>query len=102
MNDQIPKVAGIPWYRLEDYETAMTIMEDRKNLHRTYTEWRLAAEQAEKHMRRNGWATIRAYIDPGNFAAWCRSNGVNVDSKGRNHYANSIAVESARKLIGHN
>lgn len=92
------KVAGMVWYRLEDYDAAMTIMADRANLHRTYAEWRMAAEHGEKKMRRAGWATTRAYIDPATFAAWCGERGLNIDAKARNEFANSVALEAAGNL----
>lgn len=90
------KIAGLIWYRMEQYDAAMAIMEDRGKLHRTYTEWRLAAEKAEKQARRAGWTTTRAYLDPAEFVSWCRERGLNVDAEARKRFANTVAAQAAQ------
>lgn len=92
------RIAGMVWYRLEDYDAARAIMEDRAKLPSTYSVWRMSAEQAEKKMGRLGWTTIRAYIQPAEFAAWCSRRGLNIDAKARNEYADLIAKEAASGL----
>lgn len=92
------KIAGMVWYRMDDYDAARSIMEDRDRLPLTYAQWRISAEQGEKQMRRLGWATVRAYIDPAQFVAWCRERGLKVDSKARNAFANGVAGEAAGNL----
>lgn len=92
------KVAGLVWYKMEDYEAAAAIMEDRQNLPKTYSAWRIKAEQSEKQMRRLGWTTTRAYIDPAEFVAWCRDRSLNIDAKARQEFANGAALEAARNL----
>jgi hypothetical protein len=65
---------------------------------RTYTEWRIAAEYGEKKMRRAGWATTRAYIDPAKFVAWCNGRGLKVDAEARQLFANESALQAAANL----
>lgn len=92
------KIAGMVWYRLEDYESAVAIMEDRQQLPATYSAWRIKAEQSEKHMQRLGWSTTRAYINAPDFLAWCRQHGLNLNAEARNQFANSVALDAARSM----
>lgn len=92
------KVAGMVWFRREDYEAAIGLMEDRTQFPSTYSAWRIKAEQSEKKMQRLGWITTRAYIDPANFAAWCRQRGMNLNAEARNGFANSVAIDAARSM----
>lgn len=98
MNTTNPPLAGLVWYRLESYDAARLIMKDKDELPGTYTAWRLDAEQIEKKLRREGRATVRAYIEPADFLAWCEDRGLDVDSKARNQYAASAALESAKNV----
>lgn len=92
------RIAGMVWYRLEDYEAAVAIMEDRDKLPGTYSAWRIKAEQSEKQMQRLGWSTTRAYINAADFVAWCRARGLNLNAEARNQFANSVALDAARSM----
>ena len=92
------RIAGMVWYRLEDYDAALVIMEDRHKLPLTYAQWRMSAEQGEKQMRRAGWATTRAYIDPAQFVAWCNGRGLKVDAEARQLFANEVALQTSANL----
>jgi hypothetical protein len=91
-------VAGMVWFRLEDYEAAIGIMEDRDKFPATYSAWRIKAEQAEKQMQRLGWSTTRAYINAADFGAWCRVRELNLNAEARNQFANSVALDAARSM----
>lgn len=92
------RIAGMVWYRLEDYEAAVAIMEDRNQLPETYAAWRIKAEQSEKQMQRIGWITTRAYINTTDFLAWCRVRNLNLNAEARNQFANSVALDAARSM----
>lgn len=92
------RIAWLVWYRLEDYEAARALMEDRDKLPATYAAWRINAEQSEKKFQRLGWITTRAYIDPANFVAWCRERGLNLNAEARNQFSSSVALEAARSM----
>lgn len=96
--NELRKVAGVAWYRLEDYEATIGIMEDRQQLPATYSTWRIKAEQSEKQMQRLGWITTRAYINATDFGAWCRARGLNLNAEARNQFANSVALDAARSM----
>ena len=95
MNQPIIRVAGMVWYRPEDYDAAILIMADRHKLTDPFHIWRMKAETGEKKMRRDGYTTVRAYIDPETFPDWCRSRGLEINAQARMEYANLIAKEHA-------
>ncbi len=97
MTKQNP-VAGMVWFRLEDYEAAIVIMEDRDKFPATYSAWRIKAEQSEKKMQRLGWSTTRAYINASDFNAWCGERGLSLNAEARNQFANSVAIDVARSM----
>ena len=92
------KVAGMVWYRLEDYDQCRAVMADGHLLPNTFAEWRMKAEHGEKMMQRQGWTTTRAYLNPAEFPAWCLARGLNIDAKARNLFANTVAKEAADHL----
>ena len=93
MNDLI-RIAGIVWYRAEDYESILKIMEDSAKLPMAYKNWLTQAESNEKLAHKSGFSTVRAFIDPKTFPDWCRRRGYNINAKARMEYANLIAKES--------
>jgi hypothetical protein len=95
MAQNITTIAGMAWYRPEDYAAILSIMEDPHTFFNTYEEWLSSAEKGEKSMRLQGRIVVRAYIDPATFPAWCRGNGHNVDAKARAAYAKFIAGQQA-------
>ena len=91
-------IAGIPWYSLEHFDEIKALMEDGHRLAATYSQWRLAAEQTERKLRREGKTVVRAHLEPNAFREHCRRHGLNVDSKGRVHFANWTARQHHAKV----
>lgn len=94
----IKPIVGLVWYRVEDYADVLAIMEDRDKLPATYSLWRMKAEQAEKEQQRLGRITVRAYIDPAEFVAWCKALGLNINAEARNRYSVLIASQKTTDL----
>lgn len=92
------KVAGMVWYKIEDYEAALALMDDAKLLPPTFSQWRMKAEQAEKKTRRDGWSATRVYLNPAEFAGWCAARGLNIDANARQLFANESALQAAKDL----
>lgn len=91
---------GMPWYQLEDFPRIKAMMLDGDRLHRTYAEWRIAAEQGERQLRRQGHLVVRAHLRPDEFAAWCAQRGLRHDVHGRNQFAAWVAAETYRNMHG--
>lgn len=95
---QPPTVIGISWFELDDYPSIRAVMTDADRLHRTYTEWRLAAEQAERKLRREGHFVVRVPLLAEPFVAWCSERGLNVDANARMRFANEGAMQKNRAV----
>jgi hypothetical protein len=85
-------IVGIAWYKREDYDTLLDIFTDSKKLASTYDEWLKDAERLADHLRRNGLAFQKVYIDPKTFPAWCAGKGLNIDAKARMAFAIEFAA----------
>lgn len=100
MKDMPVSAVGMVWYSLEHFDEVKAMMKDGHLLHRTYTEWRLAAEQGERHMRRQGHFVVRAHLVPDAFREYCRRHGLDLDAHGRDHFATSVAAEKYAQAQG--
>jgi hypothetical protein len=89
------QIIGMVWYKPEEYDACLAIMEDRKKLHTSYHLWRMAAETGEKRFRREGKTVIRAFIDPKTFPEWCRNRSLHIDAHARNQFAARVAHQIA-------
>ena len=94
MKQQI-RAFGFPWYTQENYTEILKIMQDAHLLPRTYNEWLAKAIQKVQEIESEGGITLKVYIDPQTFPAWCRQRGLHIDSKARIEYANLIAYQTA-------
>lgn len=97
MNSSVIQATGMVWYLPEDFEQIKALMTDGHTLHRTYAEWQRAAEQGEQRLRASGARVYRAILRPAAFKAWCDARGLNVDSKGRQAFANWFAANEYRE-----
>jgi hypothetical protein len=88
------KVAGLVWYRPEHYLTLKELFDDGHRLPKTFESWLEKASHMEAMLHAQGHQTVRAYIDPQKFPQWCRERGMAVDAKGRNAFANFVAMRS--------
>jgi hypothetical protein len=89
-------IVGIAWYRREDYDLLMSMFLDRENLDDTFDEWLSQALQVSDKLTREGLVVEKAIVDPNTFPAWCGSNGLEMDAKGRMQYANECAAKKSK------
>lgn len=92
------KIAGLPWYKEEDFEALLIIFEDSDKLHRTHDKWLAAADRTRKALEAEGTRVIIVYIDPIEFPKWCVAKGHKLDAKARNAFA---AAEAYRIISTH-
>lgn len=94
----IPKIAGMVWYRREEYEAIIAMMEDARKLPRSFESWHSQAKANEKRAQLDGFSVVRAFIDPSTFPNWCHTRGLSINSEARQIYANSVAMEAAKNF----
>jgi hypothetical protein len=96
----LSNVLGIPWYPLEHFAELKAMMVDGHNLAATHAEWQTAAERTEHKFSREGRFVVRALLIPNEFREYCLRHSLNIDAKGRSHFAAAIAREVAMKAQG--
>jgi hypothetical protein len=82
---------GISWYRGEDYDRILAIMEDGEKLPLSYGEWLVSAEGVERTLRQKGLRVLRAHIYPDEFIVWCTERGVSPNAEARTTYSSDFA-----------
>ena len=99
-HDQIrlrPGTVGMAWYARENYDAIRRLMADGHQFARTFEEWQRDAQRLEHQLRRDGFVVVRAFINPGLFAAWCKVHALGANAAARKKFANFIAREQAAR-----
>lgn len=90
-----PQIAGMAWFKPENFVKLRAMFEDGNKLHRTYPEWLKAALTGQKQLESRGIRVIRVDIDPDDFPKWCKSKGLNLNANARTQYASFVAYQIA-------
>lgn len=85
------QVVGMPWFAEDDYEEFRRLLPNR-SWHRTFEQWREAAEQQLQHLERQGMVTVKADVRAHSFADWCRAQGHDVETRALTTFANECAL----------
>lgn len=95
MNKNPIQIAGIAWYRADDYPRIRQIMVDGRNLPATFEKWSEAAHKLEQAYQSAGQRVVRAFIRPDEFVGWCRTHGLDVDANARQRWGAECARRAA-------
>jgi hypothetical protein len=76
MVETVPAYMGIVWYKREEWDLLMSQFEDAASMHKTWSEWRQAAENGLEQMLRQGTIMIPMEISSKEIMDFCRSNGL--------------------------
>jgi hypothetical protein len=87
-------VAGLAWYKREDYPKLLAIFDDADSLPDTYEEWLEEAGEIERKLIIQGHRVVRAAIDPATFPGWCEAKGLKLDATARTRFAMEQAESS--------
>jgi len=97
MTKDIPKAAGITWYKSkEDYQKALSTFEDAFKLPTTYEAFLKQYEVGVAIAKQRGFIPVKAELDPATFPDWCAARSLHVDAHGREAFANEVAVAFLR------
>jgi hypothetical protein len=82
-------VAGVAWYRREQWQRLREISADGDDLEESYEAWLAEAERVFRYgdLSRK---FQKVDVDVEQLLAWCNENGRPVDSKARAHYAAEV------------
>ena len=87
------QVAGMAWFAEDDYDSFRRLLPER-SWHPTFALWRQAAEENLKRLESKGYVTVKADVRSDTFADWCRSRGLDIDTRALTAYANEAAVRT--------
>lgn len=90
------RMMGLPWFREEDWEMLLDVLEDADQLPSAYDEWLQDAEAEVKRLERAETLVVKAVVDPAPFAQWCRARDRAVDCRSARAYASEFAFKNAK------
>jgi hypothetical protein len=88
----IIRIAGIAWFRREDYARARKLFEDGNGLPPTFDQWLKQAEKVKQNAEAHGFRVEKVHIDLDTFPAWCAERGLNVNAHARTQFANHVVT----------
>lgn len=84
----MPKIVlGLSWFKREDYERVLAIMEDSHVLPADFDEWEKRAKAQEASGKAKGVTVRRVIVDPEKFIAWCASKRIALNAQARGKFA---------------
>ena len=84
---------GMVWYKREDYQKFLSILDDAQKLPPSFDEWLKSAEKGFQHLKAQGREVEKVHLDSDTFPEWCKSRGVIPDANARMLYANGFVAE---------
>jgi hypothetical protein len=83
-----PKViAGIAWFRSDQWELLRSLAADAEKLETTHAEWEAAAGKAIRDLARRGVSVRKVNVDVNELHAWCITQARPLDGSARAAYA---------------
>ena len=86
-------IAGLAWYRAEQWELLRKHAVDKSNLELTYDEWHRIALEKLLELRARGVNVVPVNVDVHELLKWCKENNLPVNGASRSQYALKLAQE---------
>jgi hypothetical protein len=77
---------GITWFRKEDYAALCELFIDGEKMPTMWEEWLKHSEAMERDAKTKFQNIDRIYLDPAEFAAWCKGHSIRPDSIARHRF----------------
>ncbi len=81
---------GVPWFRAEDYARCRELMDDKGKLPLAFETWEQDAVRQFTELQAFGCVLEKVEIDPDEFVAFCRVEGLQRDSMARKAFAAAV------------
>ena len=78
------------WYRREDYDRILAIMDDAEEFPSSFEKWEDTAWRQIDGMRSHGAVIQQIFLDRNQFLAFCEKKGLAKDGTARSEYVASI------------
>ncbi len=80
-------IAGIAWFRANQWQLLRSLATDADDLEETHEEWVEIAEETIEDLARQGVRTQKVDVDVNELQAWCSAKKRPLDSSARAAYA---------------
>jgi len=80
-------VAGIAWFRANQWQLLRSLATDAEDLEETHEEWVKIAERTIEDLARQGVFAQKVDVDVNELQAWCSAQNRPLDSSARAAYA---------------
>ncbi len=80
-------VAGIAWFRANQWQLLRSLATDAEDLEETHEEWVKIAEKTIEDLARQGVLAQKVDVDVNELQAWCSAQNRPLDSSARAGYA---------------
>ena len=80
-------VAGIAWFRANQWQLLRSLATDAEDLEETHEEWVKIAEKTIEDLARQGVLAQKVDVDVNELQAWCSAQNRPLDSSARAEYA---------------
>ena len=80
-------VAGIAWFRADQWQLLRSLSTDADELEKTYEEWVAIAEKTVQDLTRQGVLVRKVDVDVNELQVWCSAQKRPLDSSARAQYA---------------
>ena len=80
-------IAGIAWFRSDQWQLLRSLATDPEVLERTYAEWEAIAEKGIRDLAQQGIIARKVDVDVAELQAWCISQQRPLDGAARAAYA---------------
>jgi len=74
------------YYKKEDWENFLVIIDDRQKMHDTWDGWHEAYLELKNHLISEGFEVIDREVDLNELATYCSSKGIKIDGKARSQF----------------
>jgi len=86
MKEHRKMIAGIAWYRREEYGLLRTLASDADSMAATYDEWLAAGTKLIAELEKQGIVARKVDVEVRELAAWCERQGRPLDGAARSEF----------------
>jgi hypothetical protein len=80
-------IAGIAWFRPDQWQLLRSVAVDADKLEQTHADWEALAEKAIRDLGRQGVSARKVSVDVSDLVEWCRVKQRPLDASARAEYA---------------
>jgi len=82
----------LAYYRKNDWDQLMKIIDDRESMHDTWEEWLQTYNNAKKSLKAQGFKVYDITIDLNDLKKYCKDRGLKNNGKTRSMYVTDLPV----------